>query len=250
MTNMFDLTGKKALITGAGQGIGLALAKGLARAGVKVAVIDIIASIDEIAKKEISADAVGIRADLMDREQRRKAFERGVEALGGLDIMINNAGMQYKHEFLTYPDEKWDSILELNLSCAFSFMKMAGAYMKEQGSGKIINVSSMNAFLGGTNCPAYAATKAGIAQLTKSGTNELSKYNINVNAIAPGFILTELTRHIVEDPAAYQAKTVRIPKGRWGEPEDLVGTVLFLSSSASDYVCGAVIPIDGGYLCK
>lgn len=248
--NLFDIRGKKALVTGAGRGIGLALAKGLAEAGVQVDIIDILPDVDKIAKRELGKEAVGIQADLMNREERREAFERAVTNLKGLDILVNNAGMQYKHEFLSYPDDKWDAILELDLSCAFSFMKLAGAVMKEQGAGKIINVASMNAFLGGTNCPAYAAAKAGLAQLTKSGTNELSRYNININAIAPGFILTELTRHIVEDPAAYEAKTARIPKGRWGQAEDLVGTLLFLSAPASDYVCGAVIPIDGGYLCK
>lgn len=248
--DLFNLSGKKAIVTGAGRGIGLTLAKGLAQSGVTVAIIDIVSDIEDIAKRELGDMGIGIQADLMDRKTRQESFYQSVEALGGLDILVNNAGMQFKYDFLTYPDEKWDAILELNLSCAFSFMKLAGAHMKEQGSGKIINVTSMNAFLGGTNCPAYAATKAGLAQITKSGTNELSRYGINVNAIAPGFILTELTRHIVEDPVAYAAKTSRIPIGRWGEPEDLVGTLLFLCSKASDYVCGAVIPIDGGYLCK
>lgn len=250
MMNLFDLTGKKALVTGGGRGIGLALAKGLHEAGVRVAILDVAENVQDVAAAELGPDGVGVRVDLMDRDASRLAFQETVDRLGGLDILINNAGMQFKHDFLDYPLERWDRILELNLSCAFRFMQLAGQYMKAHGGGRMINVASMNAFLGGTQCPAYAATKAGIVALTKSGTNELSRFGINVNAIAPGFILTELTQHIVNDPVAYEAKTVRIPKGRWGQVEELVGTVLFLCAPASEYVCGAVIPIDGGYLCK
>lgn len=250
MESLFDISGKRALITGAARGIGLTLAKGLIKAGATVAIIDIVDDVEQIASKELGEHAYGIQANLMDRVQRVNAFDKAVALLGGLDILVNNAGMQYKHDFLSYPDKKWDDILELNLSCAFSFMKMAGAYMKENGGGKIVNIASMNAFLGGTQCPAYAASKAGIVQITKSGTNELSKYGISINAMAPGFIITELTQHILDDPVAYNAKTSRIPMGRWGETSDLIGTLLFLCSPASDYVSGAIIPVDGGYLCK
>ena len=252
---MFDITGKKAIVTGAGRGIGLELAKALAENGAHVAMIDIEGGIVGTAaaleaNRGPDTRVFGIAADLTDRAARKSAFDKSVEALGGLDILVNNAGLQIKGAFLEYPDDAWDTILELNLSCAFALMKYAGRIMREQGSGKIINMASMNSFLGGTQCPAYAATKAGIAQLTKSGANELGVFGINVNAIAPGFIETELTRHIREDGAAQAAKTSRIPMGRWGSPADLRGTLVFLASGASDYICGAVIPVDGGYLCK
>lgn len=250
MHNLFDLNDRTAVVTGAARGIGLSLARGLADAGVKVAIMDIADNVDEIAKSQLGENSIGIKANLMEQPERENAFDIAADKLGKIDIFINNAGMQSKSDFLDYPDDKWASILELNLTCAFSFMKLAGKHMKENSYGKIINVASMNAFLGGTQCPAYAASKGGLVQLTKSGSNELSRYGINVNAIAPGFIITELTKHIIDDPIAYSTKTSRIPMGRWGEVTDLIGTVLFLSSHASDYVSGIVIPIDGGYLAK
>lgn len=249
MQRFFDIVGRKAIVTGGGRGIGHAFVQGLLEAGVQVAILDVDPDIKKNAQN-MSPTAFGIRTDLTNTNQREQGFMEAVALLGGLDILVNNAGIQVKHDFLTYPLETWSQIVELNLTCAFHLMQLAGRIMKSQGSGKIINISSMNAFFGGTNCPAYAATKAGIVQLTKSASNELSRYNINANAIAPGFIETELTRHIIEESSTYENKRSRIPKGRWGKPEDLVGTMLFLASPASDYLCGAVIPVDGGYLCK
>lgn len=249
MNKYFDIAGKKAIVTGGGRGIGFAFAKGLLEAGVQVVILDVEQDINNIAKS-LNSQATGIQADLTIDAQRESGFQEAINMLGGLDILVNNAGMQVKHEFLTYPLETWNKIIELNLTCAFHMMQMAGLIMKVNGGGKIINISSMNAFFGGTNCPAYSATKAGIVQLSKSAANELSKFNINVNAIAPGFIKTGLTKHIIEDAAIFEDKRKRIPKGRWGTPTDLVGTLLFLASPASDYLCGSVIVVDGGYLCK
>lgn len=249
MNHYFDIVGKKAVVTGGARGIGHAFAKGLLEAGTQVVILDVDPDIKNTARR-LNPPAIGIQTDLTISVQRESGFQEAVQLLGGLDILVNNAGIQVKHDFLTYPLETWKKIVELNLTCAFQMMQMAGKVMKERGGGKIINISSMNAFFGGTNCPAYSATKAGILQLSKSAANELSMYNINVNTIAPGFIETELTKHILEDAAIYEEKKRRIPKGRWGVPSDLIGTLLFLASPASDYLCGTVIPVDGGYLCK
>lgn len=248
----FSLKGKKAIVTGGGSGIGFSLAQGLLEAGAEVAIIDVSHNVFQAAKElEKYGRTYGIQGDLLDRDIRKTVFLQAVDALGGnLDILLNNAGMQKRGYVLDFAQEDWDRVLELNLNAVFSLCQYAGEYMVAQKHGKIINIASINSFFGGTNVPAYSASKGAVVQLTKAIANEWSQYNINVNCIAPGFIETSLTKDMQENPQVYNGKLSRIPIGRWGTPEDLKGVVQFLASSASDYICGVVIPVDGGYLCK
>jgi len=171
-----------------------------------------------------------------------------VEALGGLDILANNAGVQCRHLAEEFPLEDWDHVLAVNLDAVWILAQAAGRYMLKQGHGKIINVASANSFIGGITIPAYAASKGGVAQLTKALSNEWAGRGINVNAIAPGYMATEMTEALVGNPDREPLILARIPASRWGAPDDLKGVVLFLASAASDYVHGAIIPVDGGFL--
>ena len=250
--NMFNLKGKKAIVTGASGGIGYALVKGMVEAGIEVAMLDYSESLEQI-RDELSAlgKVYAFRCDLTDRKNRELIFDQAVEALGGtLDILVNSAGVQKRGLLIEFKDEDWDFVMEVNINAVFAMTRSAGKYMIPQRSGKIINMASMNSYFGGTNVPPYASSKGAVVQFTKAVANEWSKYGINANAIAPGFIETPMTLDMKENPEVYEYKRGRIPKGRWGKPDDLVGTLLYLCSDASDYVCGVTIPVDGGYLYK
>ena len=170
---------------------------------------------------------------------------------GRIDILVNNAGIQYRGKAENFPIEKWKSIIDINLNAVFVLSQLAGKVMIRQGNGKIINIASMTSFFGSEMIPAYSASKGGIMQLTKALSNEWMQYGVNVNAIAPGYMETVLTSDMKEkNPAQYEEITRRIPAHRWGKADDLHGTVLFLSSDASNYISGAIIPVDGGYLGK
>ena len=251
MLDLFDLEGKRAVVTGGASGLGYGISEALLQKGAKIAIIDIADNVDQVAA-ELSSEgkAIGLSGDLMNRKSRQKVFFEAVEALGGLDILVNNAGTQKRGCLLDFDDGDWDYVIELNLNAVYSLCKYAGKYMIPQKSGKIINIASMNSFFGGTNAPAYSASKGAVMQLTKAISNEWSKFGINANCIAPGFMETSLTKDMQDDPVVYQNKLTRIPAGRWGQPGDLAGTIQFLSSKASDYICGITIPVDGGYLCK
>lgn len=246
---IFDLTGKRAIVTGGYSGIGKAASEALCDAGAKITVLDVNPEVEK-APENLRPQARGVQCNLLDREDRKRGFEEAVGLLGGVDILVNNAGLQHKDPILEFPDEAWDKVIELNLNCVFSLCKYAGRYMVGQGYGKIINLASMNSFFGGTNACAYAASKGAIMQFTKALANEWSKYGINANAIAPGFVETEMTANLCEDKEYKENKTSRIPAGRWAAPRDLKGAFVFLASPASDYLCGTVIPVDGGYLAK
>ncbi len=248
MTN-FDLNGKRAIVTGGFSGIGRAAAEALCEAGAQVAVIDVNPDVVN-AGQQMHQHACGIPCDLLDRQERKSGFENAVKILGGIDILVNNAGLQHKDPLIEFPDEAWDRVMELNLNCVFSLCKYAGEYMIRQKYGKIINMASMNSFFGGTNACAYAASKGAIVQFTKAIANEWAQFGISANAIAPGFVETGMTADLCEDDDYVESKTLRIPAGRWAKTEDLKGTFVFLASPASDYLCGAVIPVDGGYLSK
>lgn len=250
--NLFDLTEKKAIVTGAGSGLGNSLALGLAEAGAEVAIIDLMPNVAEVAAQmsEGGKRFYGVRANLMDRADLLRAFDECVRLLGGLDILVNNAGMQVRGKAEEIPLEGWDRLIELNLTAVFEMSQLAARQMLPQGYGKIINVASMLSFFGGLNCAPYAASKGAVAQLTKAFSNEWASKGINVNAIAPGYMNTPLNTKLLNDPERYHEITLRIPAVRWGEPEDLKGTVIYLASRAADYVTGAVIPIDGGYLSR
>lgn len=251
----FCIKDKRIIITGGSRGLGYGMAKALYEAGAKL----IIIARDEKRLQECKAELEDparplyyVAADLGDKESLTKAFWSSLELLGGkIDVLVNCAGIQYRCPAVDFPAEKWESILNLNLSSAFYMAQLAGKEMIRQGYGKIINIASMTSFFGSQLIPAYAASKGGIMQLTKALSNEWAQYGVSVNAIAPGYMETELTADLKEkNPAQYTEVCGRIPAKRWGKPEDLAGIVIFLSSAASDYISGAIIPVDGGYLGK
>lgn len=249
--DLFDLNGKKAIVTGAASGLAHGVAEGLMEAGAEVVIIDISAKL-ESAVEEFCArglKAHGVHANLGNREELVKAFDTAVEKLGGrLDILVPAAGIQRRAKSEDFTMDDWDAVINVNLSAVFQLCQLAGRIMLRQGSGKIINFASMLSFFGGYTVPAYAASKGGVAQITKALSNEWAGKGINVNAVAPGYMATTMNTGILEDEQRNAAITARIPKGRWGTPDDLKGVAIFLSSSASDYLNGAVIPVDGGYL--
>lgn len=252
MSDLFNISGRKAIVTGALGGIGSEFTRTLLEAGAAVAMLDMESQMPLLNEKfKAYKEAFPVACNLLDKEDRDRAFEEAVRKLGGkLDILVNSAGVQKRGRIEEFTDEMWDFVMEINLNAVFAMTRMAGKYMIPQGSGKIVNIASMNSYFGGTNVPAYASSKGAIVQLTKAVANEWSKYGINANAIAPGFIETAMTQDMKEDKEVYEYKRGRIPYGRWGRPDDLAGTLLFLCSGASDYLCGVTIPVDGGYLCK
>ena len=251
---LFDLTGRKAIVTGATRGLGRGMAEGLMEAGCEVVVVGSSASALSVAEEFRSKGFAchGLAVDLSEREQRRAGFAQAVELLGGhLDILVNGAGVQRRHFCTEFPLSDWDDVLEVNLTATFEMCQLAANQMIAQNSkGKIINVASMLSYFGGWTVPAYAASKGGVAQLTKALSNEWTGKGINVNAIAPGYMATEMNTALLNDEGRNTEILGRIPAHRWGTPDDMKGLCIFLASDASDYIAGAVIPCDGGYLCK
>lgn len=248
---LFDLTGKKAVVTGAAQGMGRSMAEALYEAGAQVALIDYSERVkDTCAELDPSGSgALPFVADLSKREEIDRVFAEIEKAFDGkIDILVNNAGITRRHMPEVFPREDWDAVMAVNLNAVWFLSQLAGKVMLKQGGGKIINMASMSSFFGGTTVPAYTAAKGGVAQLTKALSNDWARFGICVNAIAPGYINTALNTALVGNPDREPKIMARIPKGRWGLPDDMKGTVIFLASSASDYVSGAIIPVDGGYL--
>jgi 2-dehydro-3-deoxy-D-gluconate 5-dehydrogenase len=252
MKTSFSIAGKKAIVTGAAKGLGRGMAEGLHEAGADLALIDVSDSIHNVAKEMgvQGARVVGIQADLSYRDQLTRSFNDAVAALGGLDILLNNAGITRWSPAEEMSQADWDIVLEVNLSSVFLLAQLAGQVMLKQGHGKIINIASLLSFGGGYLTVGYAASKGGVAQLTKALANEWSSKGINVNAIAPGYMATEMNIPLMEDPARNKLILDRVPAGRWGLPEDLVGALIFLASPASDYIHGILIPVDGGFLAR
>lgn len=250
----FSLEGKKAVVTGGAQGLCYAMAEALHDAGAEIVLLDVQESVYESAKKmgETGAPVHAVQGDLGEYEKLVKAYNECLEKLEGrIDILLNGAGIQFRCKAEEFPKERWEKILDINLSAVFYMAQQAGKTMLAQGEGKIINIASMTSFVASAMVPAYAASKAGVAQITKALSNEWASRGVCVNAIAPGYMATKLTADMKKTNAAlYQEITGRIPKGRWGNPEDLKGAVVFLASEASDYISGAVLPVDGGYLGK
>jgi 2-dehydro-3-deoxy-D-gluconate 5-dehydrogenase len=242
---LFDLTGRRALVTGGGGGIGRGLARALRKAGASVAVLGRSETTDEAARE---LGGVAVRADLADRAELQRGFAEAVDRLGGLDVLVNAHGIGRASDAVDHELADWDDVIEVNLTATFELCRLAGRLMLEQGSGKIVNIASMLSFQGGYRVSSYAASKGGVAQLTMALANEWAPHGVNVNAIAPGYVKTALNARIWrDDPERTAQITVRIPAGRWGEPDDLAGAVVFLSSPASDYVHGAILPVDGGW---
>jgi 2-dehydro-3-deoxy-D-gluconate 5-dehydrogenase len=248
--NKFDLSGKKSIVTGAAQGLSQGMAEGLMEAGAEVLIIDLSPkteqTVADFAAKGFKCH--GLRANLGDAKERKIAFAKAVETLGGLDILVNGAGVQRRHKSEEFPLEDWNFVINVNLTAVFEMCQLAAREYMKSGGGKIINIASMLSFFGGYTVPAYAASKGGVAQITKAFSNEWAGKGINVNALAPGYMDTEMNVALINDPGRNHEILSRIPAGRWGTPEDMKGVVVFLASSASDYINGAVIPVDGGYL--
>lgn len=251
---LFDLTDRKAIVTGATRGLGHGMAEGLMEAGCEVVVVGSSETALKVAKDfaDKGFKCHGIAIDLSDRTKRREGFAKAVETLGGhLDILVNGAGIQRRHFCEEFPIEDWDAVLEVNLTATFDLCQMAGQQFIRQGAkGKIVNIASMLSFFGGYTVPAYAASKGAVAQLTKALSNEWTGKGINVNAIAPGYMATEMNTALLNDEGRNTEILSRIPAHRWGTPDDMKGLCIFLASDASDYLAGSVIPCDGGYLCK
>ncbi len=250
----FRLDGRVALVTGAARGLGQVMAVGLTEAGADIALLDLI----DPTETQGRIEAVGRRAVPLLRDLEGLTPERAGDivaectaALGGLDILINNAGILRRAPALEVSEEDWRAVIDIDLSATFFLSQaMARALVAAGSGGKIINVASMLSFQGGVMVPAYAAAKSGLAGLTRALANEWAPLGINVNAIAPGYLATEVTAGIRADPARAGSILARIPAGRWGDPTDLQGAVVFLASDAAAYLHGAILPIDGGWLAR
>ena len=248
----FDLTGKTALVTGARRGIGRGMAEALAGAGADI--IGVSASLEATGSDiERSVAAMGrkfsgYRCDFSDRRELED-FTESLDTYGiNPDILVCNAGTIKRRPAAEHPTDWWDEVIEVNLSAQFILAREIGRRMVARGSGKIIFTASLLTFHGGLNVPGYAASKGGVGQLTKALANEWAGHRVNVNAIAPGYIRTDNTEALQNDPARFQSILERIPAGRWGMPEDFAGPVVFLASPASDYVNGEILTVDGGWM--
>ncbi|UUI03025.1 SDR family oxidoreductase [Oceanobacillus jeddahense] len=250
MIEMFSLTGKVAAITGATRGIGRALAIALAEAGSDIALLQRDLSNDILKEeiKQIGRECDIIPCDLNDLEQVKQAIPEVVKRFGKIDILVNNAGIQRRAPAVDFSELDWDDVLQVNLKSVWLLCQSAGKYMVPSKSGKIINLASLNAYQGGIDIVAYASAKGGIAQLTKALANDWAKHNVNVNAIVPGYIDTDMNEALINDDNRNQQILDRIPAGRWGSPDDFKGTVVFLASEASNYVHGHLLAVDGGWL--
>jgi 2-deoxy-D-gluconate 3-dehydrogenase len=248
--DQFKLEGKAALVTGASAGLGQAIAIALAEAGADVVCHGNTrapdATLDAISRLHNQAFAVA--GDLAEKETPGALVEATIKKLGRIDILVNNAGTIRRAPAVDYSEEDWHTVMEVNLSAVFRLSQFAGRRMLEQGGGKIVNIASLLSFQGGITVPAYAASKGGVIQLTKALANEWAGGRINVNAIAPGYMRTDNTKALQQDATRNRQIIERIPAARWGEPSDLAGAAVFLASSASDYVNGHVLVVDGGWM--
>ena len=248
----FSLEGQVALVTGCRRGIGRGMALALAEAGADI--VGVSATM-ESSGSEIEKDvtAAGRKffpyaCDFSDREALYRFIEQVQADIPQIDILVNNAGTTRRHTVLDFPDEAWDFVLEVNLNAQFILARELGREMLRRGRGKVIFTASLLSFQGGVKASAYATSKGGIAQLTMALANEWAEQGVNVNAIAPGYIATDVTTPLREDPKRNTAILERIPAGRWGQPDDMAGAIVFLASAASDYVHGTILPVDGGWL--
>src|SRR5687768_17466909 len=246
----FRLTGKVALVTGASAGLGRAIAIALAEAGADVACHGNTrtpeATVEAI--NRLGRRAFAVTGDLSDRATPEILIGQTINHFGRLDIVVNNAGTIRRSPATEYSEEDWATVIEVNLSSVFRMAQLAGRHMIERGGGKILNIASLLSFQGGITVAAYAASKGGVAQLTKALANEWAAKNINVNAIAPGYMRTDNTKALQQDETRNRQILERIPAGRWGEPRDLGGAAVFLCSPASDYLNGHVLVVDGGWM--
>ncbi len=251
MSTPFDLSGKTAVVTGGGRGLGLGISDALLEAGADVIVFgrsplpvaltkhaaELGRQVDFVALDLANSDAIAAAADQVLSARR-------------VDILVNNAGTQDRYPAVNFPLAAWDSVLDVNLRAVFQLCQQFGRPMLERGEGKIVNLASLLSFQGGTTVPAYAASKGAVAQLTKALCNEWSSRGVNVNAVAPGYMATEMNTALLADPVRLEQISTRIPAGRWGEPEDIGNVVVFLASPAAAYVHGQVLAVDGGWMAR
>lgn len=252
--DLFRLDGKVALVTGASRGLGQGMAIALAEAGADIIGLD---RTEDCNATCVQVEALGrrfltVHCDLGSTSvaELKEIVNGAAQTTGGIDILVNNAGIIRRAPALEFSEADWDDVIHINLKSVFFLSQIAGNLMVPRGSGKIINVASMLSFQGGIIVPSYTAAKSGVAGLTRALANEWAKYNINVNAIAPGYMATDNTAPIRADENRSKSILERIPAGRWGTPDDLMGTVVFLASAASNYMSGAIVPVDGGWLAR
>lgn len=253
MPSTFSLEGKRALVTGASRGIGRGIAEALAEAGADVICASTSRSgTDDTAAaiRAMGQQAWQLEADLSSHESARALAEAAEAEAGPLDILVNNAGTIRRHPATEFPIADWEHVLRTNLDATFVLCQAVGSGMVERGAGKIVNVASLLSFQGGITVPAYTASKHAVAGLTKALANEWASHGVTVNAIAPGYIATDNTQALQDNPTRSRQILERIPAGRWGNPADLGGAAVFLSSSASDYVNGHVLVVDGGWMAR
>ena len=251
VAELFSLAGRVALVTGAGSGIGQAIAVALAAAGADVAAVGRSDS-GETGERVQAAGSrfLAVAADLRSAAVCREVVEAVEAGLGGIDILVNNAGTIRRREALEFSEEDWDSVMDVNLKTLFFLSQAAARRMIPRGGGKIINIASMLSFQGGVRVASYTASKSGVAGVTRLLANEWASKGINVNAIAPGYIVTRNTEPLRRDEERSREILGRIPAGRWGVPDDLGGAAVFLASRAANYVHGAILPVDGGWLAR
>ena len=251
--DQFRLDDKVALVTGAGRGLGQAMAVALAEAGADIAGLG-SGSLENTAARvrALGRRFLSLKVNLLEAQAKdlNELVARVVAELGGLDILVNNAGIIRRTPVLEFSERDWDDVIQVNLKAVFLLSQAAGRVMVEHGKGKIINVASVLSFQGGIRVPAYTASKSGVAGITRLMANELAAKGLNINAIAPGYMTTDNTAQLRADTDRAPSILARIPAGRWGEPADLMGAVVFLASPASDYVNGTILPVDGGWLTR
>ena len=247
----FSLEGKKSVVVGGAGDLGRAMVKALAEAGSKVVVIDldqrVFSFCEQLQNEGYSVFAV--QGDVSNKDAIENSFKESLKLLEGkIDVLVNTAGIQRRYPSEEFPDDEWQKVIAINLDATFYYCKMAANIMIPNGGGKIINVASLMSFLGGITIPAYAASKGGVGQLTKALSNDWASKGICVNAIAPGYMDTQLNTALINDKKRTDEVMLRVPMKRWGIGDDLMGITVFLASAASDYVTGTIIPVDGGYL--
>lgn len=249
----FSLKGKNAIVTGGARGLGKYYTIALTMYGANVTVVSSSKNAWDDMKENVKhhvGQVSFLQQDLTEPGSAAKVIANAVETWGSLDILVNNAGVQIRNNILDYKDEDWQSVIDINLNATYYMAHEAAKVMTEQGSGKIINIGSMQSYRAGKNIFPYAASKHGVVGITRAYADALAPYNIQVNALSPGYIRTDMTKALEEDPVRGPEIKGHIPSGEWGIPENLMGPLIFLASEASDYVTGISLPVDGGYLLR
>lgn len=253
LAQQFGLENKIAIVTGASRGLGQAMAIALGEAGATVVAVgskpeNVAKTIEILKSKNVECLALG--CDQSNGDEIKAVVNDTIAKYGRVDVLVNNAGTIKRAPAHEFSDEDWDDVINVNLSGVFKFCREAGKHMLKQGSGKIINIASLLSFQGGITVPSYAASKGGVAQVTKALANEWAASNVQVNAIAPGYFETDNTYNLRQDKDRFASISSRIPAGAWGKPEDLAGATVFLASNASNYMNGHVMLVDGGWMAR